>query len=247
MPIGEVLKRKQELLSQYRVLGIPKEKELQTSDNVVYVHSYTRDDGTEVRAHWRSKPDGIANNNFSHENPTGGASNIDESKQIEQENTINDEELEYNDWDNIDLDTLKDLDEYIDKNIIDIMPDDIREIYEQLKQTQDEELSPALECKVSKQDLLNRIKEFAHYNIKPYRDYENLTPVEKAQKYLSKHMPYWTPNQYYGLSETLADEGKPLDKYKKYNNFCKLGEIKNVQLKEICMENALCLSIININ
>ena len=55
MPLGEVLKRKQELLSQYRVLGVPKENELKGSDNVVYVHAYTRDDGVEVKAHYRSK------------------------------------------------------------------------------------------------------------------------------------------------------------------------------------------------
>ena len=55
MPLGEVLKRKQELLSQYRVLGVPTENELRGSDNVVYVHAYTREDGTEVKAHYRSK------------------------------------------------------------------------------------------------------------------------------------------------------------------------------------------------
>ena len=64
MPLGDVLKNKEELLSQYRVLGVPTEQELQDSDNVVYVQAYTRDDGTEVRAHWRSKPDGIENNNL---------------------------------------------------------------------------------------------------------------------------------------------------------------------------------------
>ena len=56
MALGDVLKNKEELLSQYRVLGVPTESELQNSDNVVYVKAYTRDDGTEVRAHWRSKP-----------------------------------------------------------------------------------------------------------------------------------------------------------------------------------------------
>ena len=64
MSLGDVLKNKEELLSQYRVLGVPTEQELQDSDNVVYVQAYTRDDGTEVRAHWRSKPDGIENNNL---------------------------------------------------------------------------------------------------------------------------------------------------------------------------------------
>ena len=71
MPLGDVLKNKEELLSQYRVLGVPTESELQDSDNVVYVQAYTREDGTEVKAHYRSKPDGSESNNFSHGTPTG--------------------------------------------------------------------------------------------------------------------------------------------------------------------------------
>ena len=67
MPFGEVIKNKQELLGQYRVLGVPTEKELQDSDNVVHVEAYTREDGTEVRAHWRSKPEGsIVNDKKKH-------------------------------------------------------------------------------------------------------------------------------------------------------------------------------------
>ena len=56
MALGDVLKNKEELLSQYRELGVPSDAELQSSENVVYVHAYTRDDGTEVKAHYRSKP-----------------------------------------------------------------------------------------------------------------------------------------------------------------------------------------------
>ena len=92
MPLGDVLKNKEELLSQYRVLGVPTESELQNSDNVVYVKAYTREDGTGVRAHWRSKPDGIENNNLSSRKnsydtssgtPTGGASEIEDTDDID--------------------------------------------------------------------------------------------------------------------------------------------------------------------
>ena len=48
-------------------LGIPAKSDLALSDDVVYVHSYTRDDGTKVKAHYRSK----AGHN------TGAASNIE--------------------------------------------------------------------------------------------------------------------------------------------------------------------------
>ena len=48
-------------------LGIPAKSDLALSDDVVYVHSYTRDDGTKVKAHYRSKAGHI----------TGAASNIE--------------------------------------------------------------------------------------------------------------------------------------------------------------------------
>ena len=64
MSVREVFKNKDAIMRQHFQIGIPSEKELQASDNVVYVQAYTRDDGTEVRAHWRSKPDGIENNNL---------------------------------------------------------------------------------------------------------------------------------------------------------------------------------------
>ena len=63
MPFGELIRRKQEVLGQYRVLGVPRDEELQSSENVVYVEAYTREDGTEVKAHYRSKPGGGSVNN----------------------------------------------------------------------------------------------------------------------------------------------------------------------------------------
>ena len=47
-------------------LGIPTDSDMALSDDVVYVHSYTRDDGTKVSAHYRSKAGHV----------TGAASNI---------------------------------------------------------------------------------------------------------------------------------------------------------------------------
>ena len=51
---------------QLNNLGIPRRANLAGNSDVVYVHSYTRDDGTEVRAHYRSKPDGVGSNNYEH-------------------------------------------------------------------------------------------------------------------------------------------------------------------------------------
>ena len=59
-------------------LGIPRESELTGNPDVVYVHAYTRDDGTEVKAHYRSKPDGVVGNNYEMDGTaTGGAANVD--------------------------------------------------------------------------------------------------------------------------------------------------------------------------
>ena len=54
--------RKDEIMAQHNSIGIPSEGELKSSPNAVWVESYTREDGTEVRGYWRSKPEGSAEN-----------------------------------------------------------------------------------------------------------------------------------------------------------------------------------------
>ena len=72
-------------------LGIPRESELTGNPDVVYVHAYTRDDGTEVRAHYRSKPDEVGGNNYEHSgNSTGAAADIDPTLKLEGGITYND-------------------------------------------------------------------------------------------------------------------------------------------------------------
>ena len=75
MPIREFKDRGGEFIAQHKVLGLPEEKELAGSDNVVHVKAYTRDDGTEVKAHWRSKPEGGNNTNDAENN--SGYENMD--------------------------------------------------------------------------------------------------------------------------------------------------------------------------
>ena len=91
MTIREIKDRAEEFIAQHRVLGLPEESELAGSDNVVHVESYTRSDGTEVKAHWRSKPGtGSLNNENSlpskenNENgtSTGGAAEVDKTKEM---------------------------------------------------------------------------------------------------------------------------------------------------------------------
>ncbi len=72
-------------------LGIPRESDLSGNPDVVYVHAYTRDDGTEVRAHYRSKPDGIGSNNYEHSGTsTGAAVDIEPTLKLEGGITYND-------------------------------------------------------------------------------------------------------------------------------------------------------------
>ena len=53
MTFDEITDRANELGTQYKQIGLPTNSELNSSPNAVYVHAYTRDDGTQVRAHWR--------------------------------------------------------------------------------------------------------------------------------------------------------------------------------------------------
>ena len=62
MSVREAFSRKDEIMSQYNLIGIPSEGELKSSPNAVWVEAYTREDGTEVKAHYRSKPDGAGVN-----------------------------------------------------------------------------------------------------------------------------------------------------------------------------------------
>lgn len=66
---------------QMKNLGIPRRNELVGNPDVVYVHSYTKSDGTKVKAHYRTKPDGIESNNLSFIGTlTGAAANADFSQ-----------------------------------------------------------------------------------------------------------------------------------------------------------------------
>ena len=80
---------------QMENLGIPRESDLSGNPDVVYVHAYTRDDGTEVRAHYRSKPDGVGSNNYQIGATSNGASaNIEQPTVLEGGITYNDYQLQ---------------------------------------------------------------------------------------------------------------------------------------------------------
>jgi len=54
MPVSQVFGLENEILAQNRQIGIPDVSELQASDNVIWIDSYTRGDGTKVNSYIRS-------------------------------------------------------------------------------------------------------------------------------------------------------------------------------------------------
>jgi len=66
MTSEEYHKNEKAINYQLTNIGVPTNKELMNSENVVYVKSYTKDDGTHVKAHYCSKPDKLLTNNLSY-------------------------------------------------------------------------------------------------------------------------------------------------------------------------------------
>ena len=79
MTSNEFMANEKAIDYQMANLGIPRESELTGNPDVVYVHWYTRNDGTEVRAHYRSKPDGVGSNNYEH----NGTSTVSVTEDVE--------------------------------------------------------------------------------------------------------------------------------------------------------------------
>lgn len=80
---------------QMENLGIPRQSDLTNNSDVIYVKAYTRGDGTKVKAHYRSKPDGIGSDNYqSDENNTDAAVDINPTLKLEGGITYNDYQLQ---------------------------------------------------------------------------------------------------------------------------------------------------------
>jgi len=255
MPFGDVVNREPELESQYRQIGLPTNSELNSSPNAVYVNAYTRDDGTQVSAHWRSKPEGRVNGVNSSPIPEqiqsginvpnydngifGGLNNNTSIPNYNDETGIN----------NIDVQTaLAPLlvplifsqqaiqqNAQPNQNITTGFATDV-----DTKQTEDFSNNPYfIQANISKSNFGEGLKDFLYKYVKPYRDYEGLNSIEKAQKWASKHTPWWTPSEYYGISEYLADNGTMPEKYKKNNEYYKLGDIADNRTKEIITKKVI--------
>ena len=87
MPIREFKDRAEEFVAQHEVLGLPDESELRDSSNVIWIEEYTKDDGTKVSGHWRSKPGGGESGGKPEDILTGGAAEIMEEN-VENNNNF---------------------------------------------------------------------------------------------------------------------------------------------------------------
>jgi len=102
MRVSQVFGLEKEILAQNRQIGIPEVSELQSSDNVIWIDSYTRDDGTKVEGHWRSLPDGAHHINPERQNvlrkqnsgTTGAAAQVTDDETF----TVLEGGIEYNDY-----------------------------------------------------------------------------------------------------------------------------------------------------
>ena len=60
MSTGEYSEFEKAIMAQLNSIGVPSNSDMEletiTTGGVVYVHPYTRSDGTEVKGHYRSKP-----------------------------------------------------------------------------------------------------------------------------------------------------------------------------------------------
>lgn len=76
-------------------LGIPRQNDLTNNSDVVYVHAYTKGDGTKVKAHYRSKQDGVVSDNCQNDgNNTDTAVDINPTLKFEGGITYNDYQLQ---------------------------------------------------------------------------------------------------------------------------------------------------------
>ena len=79
MSVNEFAQNEKAIDYQMENLGVPRRNDLVNNSDVIFIHSYTRSDGTNVKSHYRSK-NGM----------TGAASNIEKPTMLEGGITYND-------------------------------------------------------------------------------------------------------------------------------------------------------------
>ena len=129
-----------------------------------------------------------------------------------------------NDWDYVNPD---DLDDVLDRELLEDYYNNRTPLLE--GKVEHDEVSSMKDYLV---EMINKIK-----NV--YSKYEGLFPLEAAQKALSKSpIGKTSEKQYYGYSANLADGEAPSDFMKEQNDFYKLKDITDPELRKIYIEKA---------
>ena len=79
---------------QLNNIGISRESELIGNPDVIYVRAYTREDGTKVKAHYRSKRDGVISNNKTIYGYISAPHNIESTGKLKSRPTHNNYQLQ---------------------------------------------------------------------------------------------------------------------------------------------------------
>ena len=129
-----------------------------------------------------------------------------------------------NDWDYVNP---EDLDDVLDRELLEDYYNNRTPLLE--GKVEHDEVSSMKDYLV---EMINKIK-----NV--YSKYEGLFPLEAAQKALSKSsIGKTSEKQYYGYSANLADGEAPSDFMKEQNDFYKLKDITDPELRKIYIEKA---------
>ena len=221
MTLNDLLDNEPTILAQDLDIGIPTIEELKNSPNTHWIDLYTNEQGQKDGGFY-----GSINDNYLSMYPN--------ERQLANENTT----PVYNEWDYADT---SDLDEYLDKDIINIMPENKKQEYEASKNQNN-----VLEGMVEKNaNIIDKISGEVKTGINDTKSkikqtinkYEGLSPMSAAQKAASKILPYkGIENEYYRNSLKMKD-GEPLtDKFLEENDIYTLKDItdpeKNNYYKE---------------
>ena len=195
------------ILAQYETIGIPDYIELEQSPNTQWIEPFKNEKGLDDGGYWQSVL-----------TPEYQESFAPKQYNLNQKQNA----IVNNEWDDVDT---RDLDKYLDKNIIDIMPDNKKEEYE-VNKNPNKALEGNLEKnvypeqKTFEQDVSSRREK------NTLDKYFGLEIVPALQKAASKTLPYnKVENEYYKNSLKMND-GEPLtDEFLKENDIYGLKDI----------------------
>ena len=206
MTLANLFDNEQSILAQNSTIGIPSYNELELSPNTQWIepfkNEYDKDDG----GYWQS----ILTPEYQ-ESYAPGQSILNQERMIPSNN----------EWEDADT---TDLDEYLNKNIIDYMAEDKKEEFETNKSPQ-----TMLEGNVQKNIYQNKFPDMTIENSqnKTLKEkYDGLRPIAAIQKALSKVSgDNFIENEYYRNSLKMND-GEPLtDKFLEENDIFTLKDI----------------------